>query len=121
MLAERLAAALALSPMPGATLSAVAAAYLATGPKAKMQGVRAELGAIVKADAATWQPAAALRDLATIDAFPLFLTTGLDPLLEIALRATRGVEPAVSAFTPDAKEKDLPAGWRGAPVTVYHL
>ena len=72
-----------------------------------MQRVRAELGAIVKADAATWQPAAALRDLATIDAFQLFLTTGLDPLLDIALRTARGVEPAVAAFTADAKEKDL--------------
>jgi hypothetical protein len=121
VLAERLAASLALSPMPGATLSDVAAAYLATGPRAKMQRVRAELGAIIKAGAAAWQPAAALCDLATIDAFTLFLSTGLDPLLEMALRSARGVEPAVSAFTVDSKEKDLPAGWRGSPVTVYHL
>jgi hypothetical protein len=121
VVAERLAASLALSAMPGATLSDVAAAYLATGPKAKMQRVRAELGAIIKADAATWQPAAALCDLAAINAFTLLLSTGLDPLLEMALRFARGVEPAVSAFTVDSKEKDLPAGWRSAPVTVYHL
>lgn len=121
VVAERLAASLALSPMPGATLSDVAAAYLATGLKAKMQRVRAELGAIVKADAASWQPATVLRDLAGIDAFRLFLSTGLDPLPEIALRVARGVEPAVCAFTADGKEKDLPAGWRSAPVTVYHL
>jgi hypothetical protein len=121
VVAERLAASLALPPSPGATLSAVAAAYLATGPKAKMQRLRAELGAIIKADARTWQPAATLRDLVTIDAFPLLLTTGLDPLLEIALRAARGVEATVCAFTADAKEKDLPTGWRGAPVTTYHL
>ena len=121
VMAARLAASLALSPMPGATLSDVAAAYLATGPKAKMQRVRAELGAIVKADAATWQPVASLCDLASIDALQLFLTTGLDPVLEIALQAARHVEPAVSAFTTDAKEKDLPAEWRRAPVTTYHL
>jgi len=121
LIAERLAESLALSPMSGATLSDVAAAYLATGPKAKMQRVRAELGAIVKEDAATWQPAEALRNLATIDAFQLLLTTGLDPLLANTLRTVRGVEPAISAFTADAKEKDLPAAWRGAPITVYHL
>ena len=121
VMAERLAAALTLAPMPGATLSDVAAAYLAPGPKAKMQRVRAELAAIIKADAPAWHPAAALCDLATIDAFTLFISTGLDPLLEIALRSSRGVEPAVSAFTVDSKEKDLPAGWRTAPVTVFHL
>jgi hypothetical protein len=121
VIAGRLAASLALPPMPDASLSDVAAAYLATGPKAKMQRVRAELGAIVKADAQTWQPAQALRTLATIDAFQLFLTTGLDPLLAHTLRAARGIEPAIAAFTADAKEKDLPAGWRAAPVTVYHL
>jgi hypothetical protein len=121
MVAESLAEALALSPVSGATLSDVAAAYLATGPKAKMQRVRAELGAIVKTSADMWRPATALRDLAAIDAFPLFLTTGLDPLLEIALHVAHGAKPAVSAFTTDAKEKDLPSGWRDAGVTVYHL
>jgi hypothetical protein len=121
VVAERLAASLALSPIPGATLSDVAAAFLATGPRAKMQRVRAELAAIIKADVPIWQPAAVLCDLATIDAFTLFISTGLDPLLEVALRSARGVEPAVSAFTVDSKEKDLPAGWRTAPATVYHL
>src|SRR5688572_21048745 len=60
VMADRLAASLGLSPVPNATLSNVAAAYLATGPKAKMQRVRGELGAIVKTDSATWQPAASL-------------------------------------------------------------
>src|SRR5262245_17449172 len=72
VLAERLAAALTIAPAPGATLSDVAAAYLSLGPKAKMQRVRAELSAIIKAEAGAWRPATSLRDLASIDAFRLF-------------------------------------------------
>jgi len=121
VLVERLATSLEIALPPHGTLSDVAAAFLATGPKAKMQRVRAELGAIIKNDAAEWVPIQTLRDLASIGAFRFFLTTGLDPLLGIALRAARGAEPSIGAFTSDAKLKDLLTSWRSAPAMVYHL
>ena len=87
-----------------------------------MQRVRAELGAIVKADAATWQPAAALCDLATIDAFQLFLTTGLDPAPRnrAARRSWRGAR-RLGIHGRTRKRKTCRRGGGGAPVTVYHL
>jgi hypothetical protein len=70
-------------------------------------------------------PGAALRDLASISAFNLFLTTTFDPLLEQALNTERyGGKPMTQrlAFFPEAASKDLPV--RKAALTratVYHL
>ena len=70
-------------------------------------------------------PGDALRDLAGIAAFNLYLTTTFDPLLERALNAVRfaGVETTrTQAFFPSAANKDLPARRAElAGVTVYHV
>ena len=70
-------------------------------------------------------PGGALRDLAGIAAFNLYLTTTFDPLLERALNAVRfgGAESTrTQAFFPGAANKDLPARRAElAGVTVYHV
>jgi hypothetical protein len=70
-------------------------------------------------------PGRALRDLAGIGAFNLYLTTTFDPLLERALNAVRfgGAETTrTQAFFPGAANKDLPARCAElAGVTVYHV
>jgi hypothetical protein len=77
------------------------------------------------------EPGSALRDLAGIRDFDLFLTTTFDRLLEQTLNDAwfggRG-KIHVYAFSPSAKNKDLPdtsqdwAGSRGALTpSVYHL
>ncbi len=70
-------------------------------------------------------PGTLLRELASISAFNLFLTTTFDPLLESALNATRyggKTQTVRRSFFPEAGDKDLPA--RKADLTratVYHL
>jgi hypothetical protein len=70
-------------------------------------------------------PGAALRDLAGVAAFNLYLATTFDPLLERALNALRfkGAETTrTQAFYPGAANKDLPARRiELAGVTVYHV
>ena len=70
-------------------------------------------------------PGTILRQLASISAFNLFLTTTFDPLLENALNAARYGEKAQTlrlSFFPEAGEKDLPARKTGlSRATVYHL
>jgi TIR domain len=70
-------------------------------------------------------PGGALRDLAGIAAFNLYLTTTFDPLLERSLNAVRfgGTESTrTQAFFPGAANKDLPARRTElAGVTVYHV
>jgi hypothetical protein len=71
------------------------------------------------------EPGAALRALARISAFNLFISTTFDPLLENALNAQRyGGQPMTQrlAFFPEAALKDLPT--RKAELsraTVFHL
>ena len=71
------------------------------------------------------EPGAALRALARISAFNLFISTTFDPLLENALNAERYGGKAMThqlAFFPEAALKDLPA--RKAELsraTVFHL
>ena len=58
------------------------------------------------------EPGSALRALARISAFNLFISTTFDPLLENALNAQRyGGQPMTQrlAFFPEAALKDLPA------------
>jgi hypothetical protein len=70
-------------------------------------------------------PGASLRELASISAFNLFLTTTFDPLLENALDAARYGGQALTqrlSFFPEAAEKDLPSRKTGlSRATVYHL
>lgn len=70
-------------------------------------------------------PGTILRQLASISAFNLFLTTTFDPLLENALNAARYGGKAQTtrlSFFPEAGEKDLPARKTGlTSATVYHL
>lgn len=71
------------------------------------------------------EPGLALRALARISAFNLFISTTFDPLLENALNALRyGGQPMTQrlAFFPESALKDLPA--RKAELsraTVFHL
>lgn len=70
-------------------------------------------------------PGTILRELASISAFNLFLTTTFDPLLENALNAARyGGQTFTErlSFFPEAGEKDLPARKTDLTrATVYHL
>ena len=70
-------------------------------------------------------PGSALRDLAAIGAFNLYLTTTFDPLLERALNAVRfgGAQTTrTQAFFPGAANKDLPACRAElAGTTVYYV
>jgi hypothetical protein len=70
-------------------------------------------------------PGPTLRELASISAFNLFLTTTFDPLLENALNAERYGGQAFTqrfSFFPEAAEKDLPSRKTGlSRATVYHL
>ncbi len=71
------------------------------------------------------EPGAALKALASITAFNLFISTTFDPLLENALNAERYGGKSLTqsfAFFPEAALKDLPA--RKAELTratVFHL
>jgi TIR domain-containing protein/SIR2-like protein len=70
-------------------------------------------------------PGSALRDLAAVSDFNLFITTTFDRLLERTLNQDRfaGQERTqVRAFSPRSWEKDLPARKRELSVpTVYHI
>lgn len=70
-------------------------------------------------------PGTILRDLASISAFNLYLTTTFDPLLENALNQARyGGQSKTErrTFFPEAGEKDLPARKSDLTrATVYHL
>ena len=70
-------------------------------------------------------PGSTLRELASISAFNLFLTTTFDPLLENALNAARYGGQSLTqrlSFFPEAGEKDLPSRKTGLTrATVYHL
>jgi hypothetical protein len=70
-------------------------------------------------------PGTTLRELASISAFNLFLTTTFDPLLENALNAERYGGQALTqrlSFFPEAADKDLPARKiELSRATVYHL
>jgi hypothetical protein len=67
---------------------------------------------------------AALRQLASIQAFPLMLTTSFAPLLGAALDEVRSAgrrETEVLAFTPYAQPGDLKSPALGSGSYVYHL
>jgi hypothetical protein len=103
------------------TLNDVVCRHLLNGGARNI--VYSRLQRVLRDEAPT--PGAALRDLASISAFNLFLTTTFDSLLEQALNTERyGGKPMTQrlSFFPEAASKDLPA--RKAALTratVYHL
>lgn len=117
LVAARVAARMGVDA-PGAALSDLAHAFLSADRRATLDDFR-EL--VVEAvEATTWEPPPLLRELAGIADLRLMLTTSFDPLLALALAAADGRTPLVGGFAANARDKDLPPGWRQRR-TVYHL
>jgi TIR domain/SIR2-like domain len=123
-LAKRLAEKL---PVPAAqlpdapTLNDVVCRHLLSGGSRNI--IYTRLHRILRDECPT--PGSTLRELASISAFNLFLSTTFDPLLENAINAERYGGKTLTerrSFFPEAAEKDLPA--RKAAITratVFHL
>jgi hypothetical protein len=121
--AERLAAKLSL-PLadagPAATLNGVVSAFLGA------RGRRAQLYPMIQGiiEEARLAPPPVLKQLAEIRQFNLFVTTGCDPLLEMAINEVRyGGEPRCRTlvYAPN-KVQDIPAAiGEDDPPIVYHL
>ena len=122
-LAEKLAARLSVDPsvLPQPlTLNDVTCAYL--GQRGRREEVYTRLRSIMRE--VDFEPPQALRQLAQITDFDLFVTTTFDPLLERAVNLERyGGQPTaeVIAYAPN-RVADLP-GERGqlARTVVYHM
>jgi hypothetical protein len=122
-LAEKLAAKLSVDPsvLPQPlTLNDVVCAYL--GQRGRREEAYTRLRSIMRE--VEFEPPLALRQLAQITDFDLFVTTTFDPLLERAVNLERyGGQPTseVIAYAPN-RVADLPAE-RGqlARTVVYHL
>ena len=122
-LAERLAAKLSVdtAPLPKPlTLNDVVCAYL--GQRGRREEAYTRLRSIMRE--VEFAPPEALRQLAEITDFDLFVTTTFDPLLETALNAVRyGGQPGteVVAYAPN-RVADLPSERNQFSRTVvYHL
>lgn len=123
VLAQRLADKLRvdLSALPGRpTLNDVVSAFVARG--GRREEVYPKIRLLLR-DAGV-PPSPALRQLAEIGGFELFVSLTFDPLLAEALNATRcgGESRALQlAFSPNRAE-DLPREWaRAVSPAVYHL
>jgi hypothetical protein len=122
-LAEKLAAKLSVDPsvLPQPlTLNDVVCAYL--GQRGRREEAYTRLRSIMRE--VEFEPPLALRQLAEITDFDLFVTTTFDPLLEKAVNAVRyGGQPTteVIAYAPN-RVADLPAE-RGqlSRTVVYHM
>lgn len=122
-LAEKLAARLAVDtaalPQP-LTLNDVMCSYL--GQRGRREEAYTRLRSIMRE--VQFEPPQALRQLAQITDFDLFVTTTFDPLLENALNLERfGGQPSteVVAYAPN-RVADLPAERADSRrTTVYHL
>jgi hypothetical protein len=123
-LAKRLAEKLQVPPaqLPeGPTLNDVVCRHLLNGGSHNL--IYTRLHRILRDECPT--PGSTLRELASISAFNLFLSTTFDPLLENAINAQRyGGRDLTErrSFFPEAAEKDLPL--RKASITralVFHL
>jgi hypothetical protein len=122
-LAEKLAARLSVDPsvLPQPlTLNDVTCAYL--GQRGRREEVYTRLRSIMRE--VEFEPPQALRQLAQITDFDLFVTTTFDPLLERAVNVERyGGQPTaeVIAYAPN-RVADLPTE-RGqlARTVVYHM
>jgi len=122
-LAERLAARLQVNPadLPQPlTLNDVVCAYL--GQRGRREEAYTRLRSIMRE--ASFEPPAALRQLARITDFDLYVTTTFDPLLEQAVNLERyGGQPTaeVIAYAPN-RVADLPSERSQLSRTVvYHM
>lgn len=89
------------------TLNEVACRHLLAGGARNL--IYTRLNRLLKEE--TLEPGRALRALASVEAFNLYLTTGFDALLVRALDETRHAGQAVTkvfAYSPEAEQKDLP-------------
>jgi TIR domain/SIR2-like domain len=121
-MAERLAGALEVPfgdlPSP-ATLNDVACLYLGRGDSNR-NSIYTRLSIILEEAKPSLRPPVALRQLAEITDFNLFLTTGFDSLMESALAEIRKAEIQSLAYSP-AERQDLPARKDLILPTVYHI
>lgn len=119
-LAKQLAPRLKQEWQAGQDLRCVAGRYVANGGKPRELYLR--LAALLNESPPPLPPA--LRQLAEITDFPLFITLGVDSLLADAVRSVRGVVD-VRAFKPrwrNKQEHDLCAPFESLPTpSIYHL
>ena len=121
-LAERLACVLEVpsSELPSpVSLNDVACQYLARNDSHR-NSIYTRLSIIVDEANAYLRAPMALRQLAEITDFNLFLTTSFDSLMESALNEIRKKETQSLAYSPTDRQ-DLPARKDLTPPTVYHL
>jgi hypothetical protein len=121
-MAERLASVLEVpaSELPSpASLNDVACQYLARSDSNR-NSIYTHLSIIVDEANAYLRPPIALRQLAEITDFNLFLTTTFDSLMESALNEIRKKETQSLAYSPTERQ-DLPARKDVILPTVYHL
>jgi hypothetical protein len=121
-MAERLASVLEVpaSELPSpASLNDVACQYLARSDSNR-NSIYTRLSIIVDEANAYLRPPIALRQLAEITDFNLFLTTTFDSLMESALNEIRKKETQSLAYSPTERQ-DLPARKDVILPTVYHL
>jgi len=110
-------------PDDAASLNDVCSAYFRRGAIRRTE-IYTRLAMLAKR--LDFQPAPSLRQLASIRAFKLFVTTSFDPLLAQAIDAERyaggTAQTEVLSFAPKATPVDLPAGARElARPVVFHL
>ena len=121
-MAERLASVLEVpsSELPSpVSLNDVACQYLARNDSHR-NSIYTRLSIIVDEANAYLRAPMALRQLAEITDFNLFLTTSFDSLMESALNEIRKKETQSLAYSPTDRQ-DLPARKDLTPPTVYHL
>jgi TIR domain/SIR2-like domain len=121
-MAERLASVLEVpaSELPSpASLNDVACQYLARSDSNR-NSIYTRLSIIVDEANANLRPPIALRQLAEITDFNLFLTTTFDSLMESALNEIRKKDTQSLAYSPTERQ-DLPARKDLILPTVYHL
>jgi hypothetical protein len=124
-LARRVAAYLAVEPGEAPTLHAVACLYLKEA--GQLDDVYSAINDVYSSDVLARMPLQipeALRKLARIDAFPLYVTTTFDDLLLRAVNQERfgGRELALSLAYAPKRMDDLPVPLdKLAGPTVYHL
>ena len=121
-MAERLACVLEVpsSELPSpVSLNDVACQYLARNDSHR-NSIYTRLSIIVDEANAYLRAPVALRQLAEITDFNLFLTTSFDSLMESALNEIRKKETQSLAYSPNERQ-DLPARKDVILPTVYHL
>ncbi|MFL6796016.1 MAG: toll/interleukin-1 receptor domain-containing protein [Xanthobacteraceae bacterium] len=122
--AERLAQSLSLHDVPpNPMLNDIVSCYLRENRPDDLDVLYAKTGEIVQ-DRSVFVPPDALRQLAQISHFKMFVTTAFDPLLEIAVNQERsnGEQKAdVVAYAPNAVSDIDPVRVKQSSATIFHL